>query len=103
MIKNRYFFLTLLVEDWVTGCKCSDNCIGYDPSTKLVRDFGDNKYEPCEIIKLSNPVVDEANNPQKAGETSDYAEESNVTAKENDVEESADVNPYKRGGKPDSE
>lgn len=63
----------------------------YDPSTKLVRDFGDNKYEPCEIIKLSNPVVDEANNPQKAGETSDYAKESNVTAKENDVEESADV------------
>ena len=29
----------------------------FDPVTKITRNFGENKYAPCEIIKLSNPVV----------------------------------------------
>ncbi|WP_290451976.1 MULTISPECIES: hypothetical protein [Bacteria] len=29
----------------------------FDPVTKTRRDFGSNKYEPCKIIGLSNPVV----------------------------------------------
>lgn len=29
----------------------------FDPVTKTTRDFGDNKYEPCEIIELTNPIV----------------------------------------------
>ena len=29
----------------------------FDPVTKTTRDFGDNKYEPCKIIKLTDPVV----------------------------------------------
>lgn len=28
----------------------------FDPVTKITRYFGDNKYEPCEIIKLTDPV-----------------------------------------------
>ncbi len=29
----------------------------FDPATKTTWDFGDNKYEPCAIIKLTNPIV----------------------------------------------
>ena len=29
----------------------------FDPVTKITRDFGDNKYEHCEIIKLTDPIV----------------------------------------------
>ena len=29
----------------------------FDPVTKITRDFGDNKYVPCEILKLSDPIV----------------------------------------------
>lgn len=29
----------------------------FDPVTKITKDFGDNPYEPCEIINLSKPMV----------------------------------------------
>lgn len=29
----------------------------FDPVTKITRDFGDNKYEPREIINLTDPIV----------------------------------------------
>ena len=29
----------------------------FDPVTKTTRNFGDNIFEPCEIIKLSDPIV----------------------------------------------
>lgn len=29
----------------------------FDPVTKITRDFDDNKYESCEIIKLTDPIV----------------------------------------------
>lgn len=29
----------------------------FDPVTKVTQNFGENKYKPCEIIELSNPIV----------------------------------------------
>ncbi len=43
----------------------------FDPVTKTTRDFGDNKYEPCEIIELSNPVVCTSNVAQVSSETTE--------------------------------
>lgn len=29
----------------------------FDPITKAIQNFGDNKYQPCEIIKLTDPIA----------------------------------------------
>lgn len=45
----------------------------FDPVTKMTRDFGENKYVPCEIIKLSDPIVvssDVTQIPSETAETS---------------------------------
>ncbi len=41
----------------------------FDPVTKITRDFGDNKYEPCEIIKLTDPIVNPSGIAQVSSET----------------------------------
>ena len=43
----------------------------FDPVTKTTRDFGDNKYEPCEIIKLTNPIVSPSDVAQVSSETTE--------------------------------
>ncbi len=41
----------------------------FDPVTKTTRDFCDNKYEPCEIIKLTDPIVSPSGVAQVSSET----------------------------------
>lgn len=43
----------------------------FDPVTKITRDFGDNKYEPCEIIKLTDPIVSPSDVAQVSSETTE--------------------------------
>ncbi len=43
----------------------------FDPVTKTTRDFGDNKYEPCEIIKLTDPIVSPSDVAQVSSETTE--------------------------------
>lgn len=41
----------------------------FNPVTKITRDFGDNKYKPCEIIKLTDPIVSSSDVAQVSSET----------------------------------
>lgn len=43
----------------------------FNPVTKVTRDFGEGKYEACEIIELTNPIVQPANNLQGSSEKND--------------------------------
>lgn len=43
----------------------------FDPVTKTTRDFGENKYEPCEIIKLTDPIVGPSDVEQIPSETTE--------------------------------
>ena len=43
----------------------------FNPHTGETIDFGSNKYEPCEIFELSEPVIISGNQSQNATETSD--------------------------------
>lgn len=43
----------------------------YDPTICATREFCENKYEPCEIIKLSEPIV---NTSVMAGDAAEYIE-----------------------------
>jgi hypothetical protein len=43
----------------------------FDPSTGKTSDFGVNKFEPCEIIELSEPIKSISNQAQSADENTD--------------------------------
>lgn len=43
----------------------------FDPVTKITQDFGDNKYEPCEIIKLTDPIESPSDVAQVSSETTE--------------------------------
>lgn len=43
----------------------------FNPVTKITRDFGDNKYEPCEIIKLTDPIADPSNVSKVSSKTTE--------------------------------
>ena len=47
----------------------------FDPVTKITLEFGDNKYEPCKIINLTNPIVKLRDIKQVASETTETAPE----------------------------
>ena len=53
----------------------------FDPVTKITRDFGENKYEPCEIIKLSDPIVKPSNAAQVSSENAGNTHEENIEKK----------------------
>ena len=43
----------------------------FDPVTKIMRDFGGDKYVPCEIIKLTDPIANLSNVSQASSETTE--------------------------------
>lgn len=49
----------------------------FDPVTKITLEFGDNKYEPCKIIKLTNPIVNLRDVIQVSSETTEPAPKKN--------------------------
>ena len=52
---------------------------GYlDPVTKIMRDFGNNKYVPCEIIKLTDPIASLSSVSQASSEMSEISPKENV-------------------------
>lgn len=54
----------------------------FNPYTGETKDFGSNRYEPCEIIKLSNPVVHIGSNVEYVKEN---VEKSDNSVKKSDV------------------
>lgn len=50
----------------------------FDPVTKIMRDFGDNKYVPCEIIKLTDPIASLNSVLQVSSEMSEISPKENV-------------------------
>lgn len=50
----------------------------FDPATKITRDFGDNKYEPCEIIKLTDPIMSPSDVAQVLSETTETSPKENI-------------------------
>ena len=47
----------------------------FDPVTKVTFDFGDNKYVPCEIIKLTDPIVKLSSVKQETSKTTEIESE----------------------------
>lgn len=45
----------------------------FNPATKITQNFGDNKYEPCEIIKLAEPIVSPSDAAQVSLETTEVS------------------------------
>jgi hypothetical protein len=54
----------------------------FNPYTGETKDFGSNRYEPCEIIKLSNPMVHIGSNVEDVNES---IEKSDNRVKKSDV------------------
>ena len=50
----------------------------FDPVTKIMRDFDDNKYVPCEIIKLTDPIASLNSVLQASSETAETSLKENV-------------------------
>lgn len=50
----------------------------FDPVTKIMRDFGDNKYVPCEIIKLTDPIASLNSVLQVSSEMSEISPKENI-------------------------
>lgn len=50
----------------------------FDPVTKIMRDFGNNKYVPCEIIKLTDPIASLSSVSQASSEMSEISPKENV-------------------------
>lgn len=71
----------------------------FDPVTKTTRDFGQNKYEPCEIIELSEPVVS-TNNPTEPSAEEKGSSQKQENGKILNKEQQKDNLPQRRGNTP---
>lgn len=50
----------------------------FNPVSKITRDFGNNKYEPCTIIKLTNPIVNPSDVEQVSSEATEVLQKKEI-------------------------
>lgn len=71
----------------------------FDPVTKITREFGDGKYEACEIIQLTDPIAQPANKLQGSSEKIDIRKEAD-TEKSSGVKQEKSSSPLRQPGTP---
>lgn len=70
----------------------------FNPATGEVKDFGLNKYEPCEILELSEPVIRTGGQVQNATENTDTSTNTSAGDANTDVPISSSLKSSKKSG-----